>query len=70
MRAKHCFGVCQQPNLVRISGVSKIHIYVVGSASVGSMAVVLLLSVHWLSVLSLFVGEGGVVIGPYLAMHY
>ena len=45
----------KQHNLVQRFCASKIHVYVVGSASVCSKAVVLLLLIHWLFMLSLFV---------------
>ena len=50
---------------MRRLGASKIHI--VGSAYFRSKVVVLLLLIHWLVLLSLFVG---VVICPCFAMHY
>ena len=55
MQAKHILCVFyQQESLVRKLGTSKIHI--VGSTSVCFKTVVLLLLLHWLLLLSLFVG--------------
>ena len=65
MRAKHFFVFYQQQHLVRRLGASKIHI--VGLASVCSEAVVMLLLIHWLFVLSLFVGF---IIGPCSTLQY